>query len=292
MIDTEEINQMLIEILTGKPPSLRTPEADKMRVQLKKECDEIIAKGGVVDIPVEIPNLPSTKKGQQQIALDRQAAKYQSKDTPLTMEDIEQARQLKLTEIKTLGGPGSGPRPGKAQTSTEKQSAAKWMIKTRAEMASEGSVHAKIYNHILENGKHFDELDKEASKALRDTYGAKDKECYKNAQLAAITQPEKYDYYEGYGTVHLGSGQGIPLDHAWLVDKESGKVVDPTWVRSNESSTEKSDYFGLKVPSEELSSFISKYHMASPQATGYAMKQLGIPRVSVKGYEGREWRPK
>jgi hypothetical protein len=54
-VDTRDMEVMMVEILQGKPPSLRTPEADEVRAKLKKEIEEIQAKGGTVDVPFEIP---------------------------------------------------------------------------------------------------------------------------------------------------------------------------------------------------------------------------------------------
>ena len=50
-IDATDIERMLVEIMTGKEPTLRTPEADAMREQLRKECEEIKARGDQVFIP-------------------------------------------------------------------------------------------------------------------------------------------------------------------------------------------------------------------------------------------------
>jgi len=57
MIDMDDIQKMLVEIQTGKPPSNTTPEANRIRQQLQKECDEIKAKGGTVKIPHDIPEM-------------------------------------------------------------------------------------------------------------------------------------------------------------------------------------------------------------------------------------------
>lgn len=56
-MDTDDINRMIVEIMTGKERTLKTPEAQIMWDQLKKECDEIVAKGGIVDVAPEIPEL-------------------------------------------------------------------------------------------------------------------------------------------------------------------------------------------------------------------------------------------
>ncbi len=54
MLTSEDIERMLIEIQTGKPPSLKTDEAAVMRIQLRKECAEIKSRGAAVDVPWEI----------------------------------------------------------------------------------------------------------------------------------------------------------------------------------------------------------------------------------------------
>jgi hypothetical protein len=51
------------------------------------------------------------------------------------------------------------------------------------------------------------------------------KECYRNSALTVIRKPDKYDYVEGY---YASPDLPIKIEHAWLVDKETGKVVDPT----------------------------------------------------------------
>ena len=57
MISTEVARRILVEIVTGKEPArLDTPEESEMRARLKTECDEIAAKGGIVQIPSEIPD--------------------------------------------------------------------------------------------------------------------------------------------------------------------------------------------------------------------------------------------
>lgn len=51
------------------------------------------------------------------------------------------------------------------------------------------------------------------------------KECYSNATKMMLHNPEKYDYAEGF---YLSSHLPFPIEHAWLVDKETHTVVDPT----------------------------------------------------------------
>jgi len=56
-LDTDDLRTMLVEIMTGKPPTLRTPEADAMRARLQRECEEIRANLGTVAISSEIPGM-------------------------------------------------------------------------------------------------------------------------------------------------------------------------------------------------------------------------------------------
>ena len=56
-MNSDDVTRILVEVATGREPA--TPDDDEqaaMRAQLKIECDEIVAKGGVVDVPHEIPN--------------------------------------------------------------------------------------------------------------------------------------------------------------------------------------------------------------------------------------------
>jgi hypothetical protein len=55
------------------------------------------------------------------------------------------------------------------------------------------------------------------------------KQCYANAAkglFAALGRGEEIRYAEGYAISK--TGLPLPIQHAWLVDKE-GRVLDPTW---------------------------------------------------------------
>lgn len=57
-MNSDDVTRILVEVVTGKQPAV--PDDDEMvamRVQLKIECDEIVAKGGTVDVPHEIPDV-------------------------------------------------------------------------------------------------------------------------------------------------------------------------------------------------------------------------------------------
>ena len=74
------------------------------------------------------------------------------------------------------------------------------------------------------------------------TYRGKAKECYYNAQKAALNN-SRLTYYEG-----LAYSKGlIPVDHAWVVYR--GVVIDPTWERWKRVTV----YFGVPIPTEYIS---------------------------------------
>lgn len=51
------------------------------------------------------------------------------------------------------------------------------------------------------------------------------KNCYGNATITMLRDPTKYDYVEGY---YMSNHVPFPIEHAWVVDKETHTVVDPT----------------------------------------------------------------
>lgn len=73
---------------------------------------------------------------------------------------------------------------------------------------------------VRNEGKEFDVPDKPPKIPLMTP-----KECYSNAAKTMIHEPGKYNYVEGYYT---SSHLPFPIEHAWLEDKETGTVVDPT----------------------------------------------------------------
>ena len=98
---------------------------------------------------------------------------------------------------------------------------------------------AEIYARILRNGKEFTEVDTATSRKLKKEYHCKLGQCYYNAQKIMLEYSHSnYDYYEGW-VAYI-----IPIEHGWLVDKDTGLVVDPTMSKVKK----KGDYFGIKIP--------------------------------------------
>lgn len=87
----------------------------------------------------------------------------------------------------------------------------------------------------------------------------KPKECYHNAQLMAVFDPD-LKYYEGLIITDIG----IPIEHAWNVFE--GKVVDVTL----EDAT---CYIGVEVPREFFLKKIMKERETYPRLGKYLLEE-------------------
>lgn len=95
----------------------------------------------------------------------------------------------------------------------------------------DGFVYTNNEEFVLHHGEFFKSNafdDKKYSRALRTK-----KECFRNAFELALMN-DNLVYCEGYAVDIL------PLHHAWCVEKDTGKVVDPTW-----NNPESCIYFGV-----------------------------------------------
>lgn len=76
------------------------------------------------------------------------------------------------------------------------------------------------------------------------------KSCYKWSLVAAMNDPNML-YCEGYA---MSDTLGIPLIHAWCVDKTTGAVHDPTWKRKYRGI----GYVGLPMQLDFVTDFVCK----------------------------------
>ena len=60
-------------------------------------------------------------------------------------------------------------------------------------------------------------------------------QCFMNCFLLTMTAPQKYTYCEGFAL-----GCVIPVHHAWIWDKDSCKIIDPTWKQGE-------GYYGVPI---------------------------------------------
>lgn len=84
------------------------------------------------------------------------------------------------------------------------------------------------------------DIDKDESSKIQKRFRSQIKECYKNAWMVHIINPE-YKYFVGWVDAI------IPIEHAWLV--KDGKVVDPTLAIKIEKDGDRfgKEYFGVEV---------------------------------------------
>jgi hypothetical protein len=88
------------------------------------------------------------------------------------------------------------------------------------------------------------------------------KECFRNAAMLAMDEPDRYIYCEGYAM------SIFPVLHAWCLTTE-GQVVDPTWQRKHSGRSMMGvAYFGIAIKLRYL-----RRHLAEKGYWG----QLGTP---------------
>lgn len=89
------------------------------------------------------------------------------------------------------------------------------------------------YEHlVLNEGRLFDTNPR--PKGVRQR---KMKMCFMNALNFALKDLDRYAYVEGYAN-HI-----IATQHAWVFDRETGELIDPTW-----KEQETNVYYGIEFP--------------------------------------------
>jgi len=101
-----------------------------------------------------------------------------------------------------------------------------------------------IYSKLKEHGRNFN-VTKDTYKGKRGTVH----QCYRNAGTLASSN-KNLTYVEGFTSVC-----GIPLAHAWVIDKNNN-VIDPTIKGSLDNKVE--EYFGIPFTQEYLNLTILK----------------------------------
>ena len=105
----------------------------------------------------------------------------------------------------------------------------------------------RLYKRFSEKAELRLGMDQPVSRSVRRRWDCQMKQCYYNCQLAAkLEELDRYAYYEGFA---YKPGL-IPLAHAWLVDRETDRVVDPTWRFKGESVDDETEYLGIEIPTD------------------------------------------
>ena len=101
--------------------------------------------------------------------------------------------------------------------------------------ATAGSAFAAA---ILKHGRWFEGKARPGDVALGVPH-----QCRANAQRAALAEPDRWDYAEGFG---IHPADPFAVQHAWVVDTVDGRAVDVTWDRPGTT------YYGVARTVDEL----------------------------------------
>jgi hypothetical protein len=77
--------------------------------------------------------------------------------------------------------------------------------------------------------------------------------CYHNAGVIVLDNPARYAYVEG---IAMSGDFGLPVDHAWAVDRQTGVVVDPTWPERPAENAVRA-YFGVPFRTDYLACILA-----------------------------------
>lgn len=104
--------------------------------------------------------------------------------------------------------------------------------------------HPTAYQLVLEHGEPHP-----APLGPTDLTGF-ERACFFNAGVVALAEPDRYSYAEGYAVAwhEWADGEAGPspllIHHGWLIERDTGHVVDPTWRERGWS------YHGIEIPRE------------------------------------------
>lgn len=94
----------------------------------------------------------------------------------------------------------------------------------------------RTYEHlVLTEGQSF-----ERKPLPRHARKMRAKMCYHNATYCVFGDPDRYRYVEGW------AAGIIPMQHAFVLDLEDGKIFDPTWPRDENHTA----YLGIVFPTD------------------------------------------
>jgi hypothetical protein len=112
-----------------------------------------------------------------------------------------------------------------------------------------------LYSYVVSEGKDYSwgEWPSDIGLAGYDTL----KGCFGNAARLVLDYPDRFIYCEGFGE----SGIGIPVHHAWAIDRETGLVADPTWEALDRQFPEREMcpvYCGVEFDVDFLAEFLAR----------------------------------
>jgi hypothetical protein len=212
---------------------------------------------------------PDSGEDPPSLRPDRNEAAKTGKPVPLP-DDFKQMSSMEQAWLKGLkqkdGVRSDADLDGQPMTADEVRDAI-------APMASVGA----LAKYVLKAGKAMDV----PTRAPNIKLGAP-KECFMNATKLMMDDPSKYEYTEGY---MVSARVPFPVHHAWVVDKATGEVVDPTlgWVPG-------AGYFGIRISTKDVYKSMSEtkyYGVLTDGRNGgfspFVMRAEGIVAPKRKG---------
>ena len=140
----------------------------------------------------------------------------------------------------------------------------------------EGFEYGGVHDFILKNGRAFQSPTSLPSDVRQRKLGL----CFMNAYQLVDGRPD-LTYVEG-----IASYKGIPIDHAWAVDKDN-HVIDPTWAGNKDYLPGDHKYFGVKIPIETVRKTIfvrGKYGVLYNPEQGFPLLKEKFKKFGLKSY--------
>jgi len=157
-----------------------------------------------------------------------------------------------------IGGRFAHARLGSATPSNTDETALNAATKQIAELRSGRSPTMRyrgVEAFVLEKGAFFPGAPKPAGVK----WGVQ-KQCYMNAYKLADSDSDRYAYVEGLALPDFEWPMGF--EHAWVVDRQNGQVVDNTWRKPGRA------YFGVEMPLDKVRNVLleTKVYGVLPEA--------------------------
>jgi hypothetical protein len=164
-----------------------------------------------------------------------------------------------LNSAGTLGSAHTGSEESKSGYDTH--CAKKQEIMEKMDATIIGNL-AVDWNWFCDNAELFNKVDWKRSYEISGLNDCMPKECYYNAWKCDVGG--RYDYYEG---VSRDPNLPVLIAHSWLVDKNTGEVIDPTFVIHKEERKDL-EWIGVKIDRQWLNMTCMKF-----KRTGDFIKQ-------------------
>ena len=103
---------------------------------------------------------------------------------------------------------------------------------------------SRLYQRFYEKAELRLGVNRRASRSVRLKWDCQLRQCYCNCQKAAALEPDRFSYHEGFAY----SPGLITTGHAWLVDRKTNRVVDPTWRFKGGKVDDETEYLGIEIP--------------------------------------------